>query len=114
MIERPVDNADIAQCTPDDADQLHQKDFTSRDLCIQSGTPVRYVEPWTYVAIHSQFQVLNKIKTFHNRNVAKVEEPNIGQYLSWECKTSHNSTEDININLHVGCCVDHGELSVSV
>lgn len=32
VVEGPVDNADIAQCTPDHADYLHQEDVAGRNL----------------------------------------------------------------------------------
>ena len=110
VVESPVDDADIAQCTPDHTDQLHQEDFAGRDLMhIIRGIRLVYCIR-TYIAVHSQFQVLGKVKTFDDRDVSKVEEPNVGQYLSGKYKAGHDPTEDIDVDLHVGRRVDYREL----
>lgn len=64
----------------------------------------------THIAVYSQFQILGKIKTLHNANVPKVEEPDIRQNLSRKCKPCHDSTEDVDIDLHVGCCIYNRKL----
>lgn len=69
---------------------------------------------WTHITINSQLQVLRHTKCLNDRDIAKVEEPNVRQHFPGKCKTRHNTTKNVDANFNVRCGVYHRKLDVSV
>ena len=61
----------------------------------------------TYIAINPQFEILSKVKTLDDSNVPNIKKPNVGQHLSGKRESSHDSTENIDVDLHVGRRIYH-------
>lgn len=49
-------------------------------------------------------------ETFDATDVAEIEEPDVGEDLSFPDVASNDAAEDVDLDLYVGCGVDPGEL----
>lgn len=62
------------------------------------------------MTIVSQFHILGKVKTLDGRDVSDVKEPDISQDLALKDETSHDTAENIDIDLEVRSGIDQSQL----
>lgn len=62
------------------------------------------------MTIVSQFHVLGKVETLDGCDVPDVKEPDVGQDLALKHKTSHDTTENVNINLEIRSGINQSQL----
>lgn len=65
-----------------------------------------------YMAIISKLHVLSKIQAFDGGDVSQIEKPNVCQDLAFEDKPSHNTTQDVNVDLQIGSGVYQSQLEI--
>lgn len=62
------------------------------------------------MTIVSQFHILGKVKTFDGRDISDIKEPDIGQDLALKHETSHDTAENVDIDLEVRSGIDQSQL----
>lgn len=62
------------------------------------------------MTVVGQLHVLSEIKTLDGGDVADIKEPDVGKHLALEDETSNNTTENVDVDLQVGSCIDQCKL----
>lgn len=64
----------------------------------------------TYMAIVGEFHVLCKIQALDRGDIPQIKEPDIGEDLAFKDKPSHDTAEDVDIDLQIGSGIDESQL----
>lgn len=62
------------------------------------------------MGVIAELHVLCKPYPLHDRNVADIKEPDVGQHAAFEDEPSDDATKDVNVDFGVGGRVDKGQL----
>lgn len=54
-----------------------------------------------YVAVNAELEILSKSKALDARNIANVEEPNIGKNFAFPDVSCHKATENVDLHLDI-------------
>jgi hypothetical protein len=53
------------------------------------------------MAIVGQFHILRKVQALDGRDITNIKEPNVGKNLALKDEPSHDTAENVNIDLQV-------------